>query len=168
MSAAAILDAASGSEAREMLLRCCGCTGWAERVLSRRPFGDDAALFRVADEMWSTASPAEIREALEHHPRIGADLTELRKKYASTAGWAAGEQSGAQAASEATLTALRDGNLQYEARYGFLFVVCATGKSADEMLDILRARMDHDVDTELAIAAREQGKITRIRLEKLG
>lgn len=90
-----------------------------------------------------------------------------RKKYASTASWAAGEQSGAQAADEATLVALRDGNVAYEARYGHLFVVCATGKSASEMLAILEGRMHNAPDDELRLAATEQGKITRIRLEKL-
>lgn len=161
------LDAASDGEARATLSRCCGAAGWVERMLGRRPFGSDDALFRIADEEWAKADRAEILEALAHHPRIGADLGELRKKYASTASWAAGEQSGAQAASDETLRALRDGNLAYEARHGFVFVVCATGKSADEMLAILRSRIDHDEDDELRIAAGEQGKITRIRLEKL-
>ena len=150
-----------------MLLRCCGSARWAERVAARRPFASDEALFRAADEEWASASRDDVLEALTHHPRIGADLGELRKKYASTASWAAGEQSGAQAASEATLVALRDGNVAYEARYGHLFVVCATGKTADEMLAILRARMDNTHDDELRIAAGEQAKIARIRLEKL-
>jgi 2-oxo-4-hydroxy-4-carboxy-5-ureidoimidazoline decarboxylase len=161
------LDAASEGEAREMLLRCCGSAGWAERMVARRPFATDEALFAAADEEWAKADRAEILDALAHHPRIGANLDELRKKYASTASWAAGEQSGAQVASEETLTALRDGNVAYEARYGFLFVVCATGKSAAEMLAILRGRMSNDEGAELRIAAAEQGKITRLRLEKL-
>jgi 2-oxo-4-hydroxy-4-carboxy-5-ureidoimidazoline decarboxylase len=110
---------------------------------------------------------ADILEALQHHPRIGADLGELRKKYASTATWAAGEQSGAAAADEATLVALRDGNVEYEKRFGHIFVVCATGKTAGEMLALLQARMHNDPQRELGVAAAEQAKITRIRLEKL-
>ena len=167
MSAAAVVNAAAEGEAQAMLLRCCGSARWAERVAARRPFASDEALFRAAAEEWASASRDDVLEALTHHPRIGADLGELRKKYASTASWAAGEQSGAQAASEATLVALRDGNVAYEARYGHLFVVCATGKTADEMLAILRARMDNTHDDELRIAAGEQAKIARIRLEKL-
>lgn len=167
MSAAAVLDAASAAEATEMLLRCCGSRRWAEAMTARRPFGTDATLFSAAEAVWAEASEADVLEALAHHPRIGANLDELRAKYASTAGWAAGEQAGAQAASEATLAALRDENAAYEARYGFVFVVCATGKRADEMLAILRGRMANTRAAELAIAAGEQAKITRIRLEKL-
>lgn len=167
MSAAAQLNAASDTEAVDILMRCCGARRWAEAVASQRPFASDAQLFEVADHAWQKADRAEVLEALTHHPRIGADLDELRKKYASTASWAAGEQSGAQAADEATLLALRDGNVAYEARYGHIFVVCATGKSASEMLAILQGRMHNTPDDELRIAAAEQGKITRIRLEKL-
>ncbi len=110
----------------------------------------------------------DVLEALTHHPRIGADIGELRKKYAATAAWAAGEQAGAGAASEETLRALHAGNLRYEARFGHIFVVCATGKSAGEMLELLEGRIDHDPETEIRIAAAEQAKITRIRLAKLG
>jgi len=163
--AIAVLNTASDPEA--VLLRCCGCARWASEVAAQRPFADDEALFRVADEVWSRATPADVLQALTHHPRIGSNLDELRKKYASTASWAAGEQSGAQSADEATLIALRDGNVQYEARYGHIFVVCATGRSAQEMLAILEARMNNTPEDELQIAAAEQGKITRIRLEKL-
>jgi 2-oxo-4-hydroxy-4-carboxy-5-ureidoimidazoline decarboxylase len=167
VSAASAIDSASDDEARALLLRCCGARGWAERVLARRPFGSDAALFAAAEAAWAEASRDDVLEALAHHPRIGDSLDELRKKYASTASWAAGEQAGAQAASEETLEALRDGNRAYEARYGHIFVVCATGKTASEMLALLRARMNNDPGDELQIAAAEQAKITRLRLEKL-
>jgi 2-oxo-4-hydroxy-4-carboxy-5-ureidoimidazoline decarboxylase len=163
--ASSVVNAASDPEA--VLLRCCGSARWASEVAAQRPFADDEALFGAADAVWSRASREDILEALTHHPRIGADLDELRKKYASTASWAAGEQSGAQSADEATLIALRDGNVAYEARYGHIFVVCATGKRAEEMLAILQARMNNTPEDELQIAAAEQGKITRIRLEKL-
>ncbi len=150
-----------------MLERCCGSTRWAQAMCARRPFGSDAALFAAADDEWAKAGRDDVLEALAHHPRIGADVDELREKFASTARWAAGEQAGAAAASEATLVALREANLRYDARYGHVFVVCATGKSAAEMLAILESRLDNDPETELRIAAGEQGKITRIRLEKL-
>ncbi|HUP57055.1 MAG TPA: 2-oxo-4-hydroxy-4-carboxy-5-ureidoimidazoline decarboxylase, partial [Bdellovibrionota bacterium] len=93
-----------------------------------------------------------------HHPKIG-DREELRKKFS--------EQAGVAQASEATLQALAQGNADYEKRFGFIFIVCATGKSADEMLQILNARLPNAPEQELRIAAEEQGKITRIRLKKL-
>lgn len=150
-----------------MLMRCCGAARWARAMVARRPFGSDDALFRAADQAWEGMEREDVLEALAHHPRIGADLGELRKKYGTTADWAASEQSGAVAAGEETLRALRDGNVRYEARFGHVFVVCATGKSAAEMLALLEARLQNEPDGELRIAAAEQAKITRIRLEKL-
>lgn len=167
MSAAELLDRASETDAAAMLERCCGASRWVKAMVSRRPFGSDAALFAIADQVWGTMEREDVLEALEHHPRIGADLDELRKRYGSTASWAASEQSGAGAADESTLLALRDGNVRYEERFGHIFVVCATGKSASEMLAILEARMPNAPDLELGVAAGEQAKITRIRLEKL-
>lgn len=168
MSAAfEILDRAGPDEAHATLMRCCGSTRWARAMLARRPFGSDERLLRIADEEWAKVERADVLEALTHHPRIGASLDELRKKYASTATWSASEQSGAGAASEGTLTALRDGNVRYEAKFGHLFVVCATGRSAAEMLAILESRMPNDPETEWRVAHEEQRKITRIRLEKL-
>ena len=110
---------------------------------------------------------ADVLEAFTHHPRIGADIDALRAKYASTAEWSAGEQSSVTTASDQTLRALRDANVAYEACYGHIFIVCATGKSASEMLSILKSRMDNDPRDELRVAAAEQAKITRLRLEKL-
>lgn len=167
MSASELIDRASDADAKAMLERCCGASRWVKGMLARRPFGSDASLFAIADEVWGTMERADVLEALDHHPRIGANLDELRKRYGSTASWAASEQAGAGAADESTLLALRDGNVRYEARFGHIFVVCATGKSAKEMLAILEARMPNAPDDELAIAAGEQAKITRIRLEKL-
>lgn len=167
MSIAGLINAASEEDARAMLMRCCGCRRWAAAVAARRPFADDAALFAAADDEWSRASREEILEALTHHPRIGANMDELRKKFASTAAWSAGEQASAASASEETLVALRDGNVRFEERFGHIFVVCATGKSASEMLALLEARMSNDPETEIRAAAAEQGKITRLRLEKL-
>ena len=102
MSAAGKLDAATDSEAREMLDRVCGSARWAAAMVARRPFGSDEALFAAADEEWAKAERADVLEALAHHPRIGANMDELRKKYASTAGWAANEQAGAAAAAWTT------------------------------------------------------------------
>jgi 2-oxo-4-hydroxy-4-carboxy-5-ureidoimidazoline decarboxylase len=161
------LDAQPIELARVALLRCCGSSGWVERMLAARPFGDDARLFAAAEAAWSQAGPDDVREALAHHPAIGSELAALRERFADTAAWASGEQAGVRGADEATLVALRDGNVEYQRRFGHIFVVCATGKTAGELLELLRARLEHDPETELAIAAAEQRKITRLRLEKL-
>ena len=162
------LDRMGEDDARAALGRCCGASRWIVRMLARRPFGDGDALVRAAREVWATMERADVLEAFEHHPRIGADIGALREKFAATEAWSAGEQRSVSAASEETLRRLRDGNIAYEERYGHIFIVCATGKSAAEMLSLLEARMSHTPDEELAIAAAEQMKITEIRLEKLG
>lgn len=164
---AAALDAMSEAEAREALSRCCGATRWVEGMLGRRPFGSRDALIAHAREVWSEMERADVLEAFDHHPRIGADLDALRERFASTQDWASGEQSSVQSASEATLKALRDGNVAYEARFGHIFIVCATGKSAEEMLALLERRIGNAPDEELAIAAAEQMKITELRLDKI-
>jgi 2-oxo-4-hydroxy-4-carboxy-5-ureidoimidazoline decarboxylase len=168
VSAAAILDAMEEHGAREALARCCGAERWVDAMIARRPFGNDDALFRAAGEAWAAMEEGDILEAFAHHPRIGADLASLRARFAPTKEWSAGEQAGVTSAGEQTLLALRDGNASYEARFGYIFIVCATGKSADEMLALLKARMNNTPDDELRIAAAEQAKIIEIRLSKLG
>lgn len=168
MTAAAYLSTLADGDARVALTRCCGATAWVTGMLSARPFADDAGLLQAADRVWSDATGSDIREALTHHPEIGADVEALRAKFQSTAGWSEGEQAGVGAADEATLLALRDGNVEYKAKFGHIFVVCATGKSAAQMLELLRARLPNEPDQELLNAATEQGKITKLRLAKLG
>ena len=168
MSSAARLDAMGEDEAREALGRCCGARRWVEGMLARRPFGDDDTLLRAADDEWGRMGRDDVLEAFEHHPRIGADLDALREKYAATADLSASEQAGARDASEETLRRLRDGNVAYEARFGHIFIVCASGRTAAEMLALLEARMDNDPAEELRVAAAEQAKITRLRLRALG
>ncbi len=136
-------------------------------MLRARPFATASALLGQADEIWSGLRKSDYLEAFRHHPEIGADLAELRKKFASTAELALGEQAGATMASEATLLALRHGNRAYRERFGYSFIVCASGKSAREMLALLEQRLPNPVDSELGVAAAEQAKITRLRLEKL-
>jgi len=163
----AVLNALSHGDARAALARCCGSTRWVEGMLASRPYGSTDALLEAADAVWFALDKADYLEAFAHHPQIGADLAKLRQKFAHTAGWSSQEQASVQSASEATLLALRDANVLYLARYGFIFIVCATGKSADEMLELLRARLHNAPETELAVAAREHAKITRLRLDKL-
>ena len=160
------LNALPESAAADELGRCCGATRWVARMVAGRPYADATDLQDVARSVWRELSSEDWLEAFTHHPRIG-DVDGLRKKFASTAKWAAGEQSGAGDAAEAVLTALATGNRDYEARFGHIFIVCATGKTAAEMLALLRARIGNAPDTELRIAAGEQEKITTLRLEKL-
>jgi 2-oxo-4-hydroxy-4-carboxy-5-ureidoimidazoline decarboxylase len=167
MSAAAKLDAMSEPEARAALSRCCGASRFVDRMLASRPFRDDAALHEAMLRVWATMDRADILEAFDHHPRIGADLAALRQKFSRTADLSLREQAGAMDAGEAELARLRDGNLAYEARFGHIFIVCATGKTAAQMADLLDARLGNDPDTELCLAAAEQAKITRLRLESL-
>jgi 2-oxo-4-hydroxy-4-carboxy-5-ureidoimidazoline decarboxylase len=157
----------SEGDARLALGRCCGARRWVEGMLAKRPFGSDEALLAAADEVWATMERSDILEAFSHHPRIGADIGELRKKFAKTAHLSEGEQAGVTGASDDTLHRLRDMNVRYEERFGYIFIVCASGKSAEEMLAILESRIDDDPADELRIAAGEQAKITRLRLAQL-
>lgn len=160
------LNALSKESAQAELLRCCGCVRWAADVLVLRPFPDTAALLAASDAAWAAADEKDWREAFSHHPRIGGKDA-LRARFAATQSWAAGEQAGAAAASEAVLDALAAGNAAYERRFGHIFIVCAMGKSAAEMLDLLKSRLGNAPGAELRLAAGEQNKITKIRLEKL-
>jgi 2-oxo-4-hydroxy-4-carboxy-5-ureidoimidazoline decarboxylase len=168
-SAAALswLNTLPPSEARVALARCCGAARWVEAMLQRRPFRSPAALLQEADAAWGELTAADFLEAFSHHPEIGVSLDELRRKFAATADLSRGEQAGAAGASEAILGALRSQNQAYRARFGYSFIVCATGKTASEMLALLQDRLGNEPEAELAVAAAEQAKITRLRLEKL-
>ena len=148
------------------LARCCGASAWVSGMLAQRPFGDRAAVHAAADAAFAPLARADLLAAFSHHPRIG-DIAGLRERFASTARWASGEQSGASAADEITLRRLAKGNVDYEARHGHLFIVCATGLTAGEMLGRLEARLMNDPDLEMRTAAAEQLKITHLRLDKL-
>lgn len=160
------LNKLSKEKAFEELFKCCGCTPWAQNLTDFRPFKSKEDLLRLSDMNWITCDSEEVLEAFLHHPKIG-DLKSLEKKFASTKEWASGEQSGADVANHKTLTELAHGNIAYEKKFGFIFIVCATGKTADEMLTLLKARLVNDAATEINIAMNEQNKITHIRLNKL-
>lgn len=162
-----VLNALQPAEAAAALRRSCGAERWVTRLLARRPFESSEQLYRVAADEWRACDRRDHLEAFSHHPRIGEDLAALRQRFAETTSLSSREQAGVAAASELTLRALRDGNELYFERFGFIFIICAAGKSADEMLSELRRRLDNDADTELAIAAREQERITKLRLEGL-
>ncbi|HEY0372148.1 MAG TPA: allantoicase [Thermoanaerobaculia bacterium] len=140
------------------LLKVCGSLRWTEGVAAARPYASWDELVSRAASTWSSLDEADWMEAFGAHPRIGE-----RK-----AGWTQQEQSGTRGASDDTMRALAELNRAYEEKFGFVYLICATGKSADEMLVNLRERIDHTRDEEVRIAAEEQRKITELRLEKLG
>jgi 2-oxo-4-hydroxy-4-carboxy-5-ureidoimidazoline decarboxylase len=161
-----VLNALPPDEARATLLRCCGSRRWADAMTARRPFASQPELLAAAAEIWNGLGRDDWLEAFAAHPRIG-DVEALRKKFASTAAWCAGEQARVAGAAEEVSQALAEGNRRYEDRFGYIFIVCATGKTAAEMLDLLRERLPNDPAHELTVAAAEQAKIIRLRLEKL-
>ena len=134
-------------------------------MLHRRPFGDIKQLLAAAREVWFALEPADWKEAFAAHPRIG-DRDSLRNRFPETAHLAAREQAGVDGAADDVLSALAEGNLAYERRFGFIFIVCASGLTASQMLEMLQARLSNDPATELLIAAEEQAKITALRLAK--
>jgi 2-oxo-4-hydroxy-4-carboxy-5-ureidoimidazoline decarboxylase len=160
------LNAAPAAMAAAALERCCGARAWVDAMLAARPFASPGALHAAAGRAWSALEPAGWREAFAHHPRIG-DVESLRARFAPTAAWAGREQAAAVAADEATLAALAAGNRAYEDRFGHIFIVRARGRSAAEMLAMLRERLAHDPETELRVAAGQQLEITHLRLDQL-
>lgn len=148
------------------LKRCCGSSWWCQQVAAARPFSDAEQLTAAADRAFDTMPEDAWLEAIRSHPKIG-DFESLKMKYAGNRDWSGGEQAGAAAADDQTLRQLAAGNESYEKRFGYLFVVCATGKSAQQMLDLLELRLSNDPAEELSTAAAEQRKITHLRLAKL-
>jgi 2-oxo-4-hydroxy-4-carboxy-5-ureidoimidazoline decarboxylase len=160
------LNALPDDEAEGAFLTCCGSTRWAREMARRRPFGSQADVHEAAAEVWFALDPEDWDEAFRAHPRIG-ERKAAPAQSAQAAAWSTQEQVGAASAEDEVAAALADGNRAYEARFGRIYIVCATGRTAEEMLSILRARLANDPDTELRAAASEQAKITELRLEKL-
>lgn len=176
------LNALPAGEAEARFLACCGSSAWARRMAAARPFASVEDLAAAADRTWRELSKDDWLEAFAAHPRIGTgtDLLSGSLHQSATEGpnlinlspirsrtWSRQEQVGTESASPETLANLADANLEYEDRFGHIFIVCASGRNAAEMLAAARQRLENDPGTELAIAAEEQRKITRLRLEKL-
>lgn len=166
MSGLGRLNTLSAEDAERELLTCCGSREWARRMAAARPFASVDALMERADAVWWELGETDWLEAFRAHPRIGEKKAEAGQTGRERA-WSAGEQAGVSTAAEETQRALAEGNRAYEARFGHIYIVCATGKSADEMLALLNERLSNDAAAEIRVAAEEQRKITRIRLEKL-
>ncbi|HXX44833.1 MAG TPA: 2-oxo-4-hydroxy-4-carboxy-5-ureidoimidazoline decarboxylase [Candidatus Acidoferrales bacterium] len=155
----------SADDAEAEILACCGSRAWARAMASRRPIAGEAALLSASDEIWRGLSEADWLEAFRSHPRIGESRAE-RPAGGHSAAWSAKEQRGVVNSEEAVKLALADGNREYEKRFRNIFIVCATGKSAPEILSILRRRLQNDAPTELREAAEQQRQITQIRLKR--
>lgn len=156
----------SVDEARAEFLRCCGSTRWAKQMIERRPFTGAPDLFAAAEDIWYGLSSFDWMEAFSHHPKIGG-LDSLRATFAGAKDSAASEPAGVQGSLEEILKELAEGIRQYEKKFGFMFIVTAAGKNATILLALLKERLSNDLATELKIAAGDQNKITRLRLQKL-
>jgi OHCU decarboxylase len=152
------------AEAERRLLACCGSTAWAREVSAGRPYYDFNQLLQTADRVWSRLTPDDWLEAFSRHPRIGDRTTSARN---TAEHWSEGEQARARESSVAVLAELAALNAEYEERFGHVFLICATGKTADEILESARTRVTNDPETELRNAAEEQRRITHLRLRKL-
>jgi 2-oxo-4-hydroxy-4-carboxy-5-ureidoimidazoline decarboxylase len=163
------LNALDADAAARELLRCCGSTKWARQMTAARPFPTVAAINEAADRIWWSLEEADWREAFAAHPKIGAGTAREAgpAEGADTSAWSAAEQSAVAAAGADVTARLAEANREYEARFGYIFIICATGKSAVEMLDGLERRLGNAPGRELPIAAEEQRKITRLRVAKL-
>jgi 2-oxo-4-hydroxy-4-carboxy-5-ureidoimidazoline decarboxylase len=160
------LNILSQPQLKEELMKCCGSSAWVKKMMPYFPADDLVEILEDAGEMWYDCSEDDWKEAFACHPKIG-DVESLTNKFASTAQWASGEQSGVNVAPEETIEALAKGNRLYEEKFGYIFIVCATGKSAEEMLAILQSRLPNAPEDEIKISAEEQNKITKLRLQKL-
>ncbi len=160
------LNRLSEDDATTAFEQCCGAAQWVERMVYARPFETLAEVLETSDTIWEECDVDDYEEAFTHHPKIG-DVESLSKKYENTKTWAVGEQKGVENADRAVIEKLAEGNKTYEEKFGHIFIVCATGKSAAEMLSMLEGRMKNVPKDEILIAAGEQNKITRLRLKKL-
>ncbi len=160
------LNALPAAEATAALLTCCGAGRWAAAMVSQRPFASAGAVYARADAIWQGLAREDWLEAFSHHPRIG-ERNLAQPQFTRTAEQSAREQSGMAGAAESVQREFVSFNAEYERRFGHVFLICATGKSADFMLAQLKTRLGNDAATELRNAAQEQSMIVRLRLERM-
>ena len=161
-----VLDDAAPDAARAMLLRCCGSSRWVEQMLAERPFGSHDALLTKARSVWLGLERADWLEAFAHHPRIGEGRSAQPSSKESRE-LSAQEQRLVSQADANVRDAIATGNREYEMKFGYIFIICASGRPAESILAALRERLAHDAATELPIAAEEQARITALRLQSL-
>lgn len=160
------LNSLTAEEAAKELRQCCGSTRWAEQMSNDRPYSALDALITHADQIWWSLTSDDWLAAFRSHPKIG-EKKASDKISAQSSQWSGQEQAGVSSASPDTVNSLASLNRAYEQKFGFIFIICATGKTSEEMLAALKERLQHDSDTELRLAAAEQAKITQLRLKKL-
>src|SRR5215213_7090407 len=160
------LNTLTADEAVKELLQCCGSKRWAAEITNRRPYPSLEILIAAAHDIWWSLDQSDWLEAFRSHPKIG-DKKAADRVSAQSQQWSGQEQSGVASASQETAISLAALNRDYEQKFGFIFIICATGKTSEEMLVALRERLQHDTQAELPIAAAEQSKITELRLKKL-
>jgi 2-oxo-4-hydroxy-4-carboxy-5-ureidoimidazoline decarboxylase len=152
-------------EAVTEIMPCCGSKAWANGMAERRPFSEEATLLAASDEIWRNLAEADWMNAFRSHPRIGESRAP-QSAPTQSATWSKQEQQDVTAAGDAVKIELAEANREYERRFGHIFIVCATGKSGPEILEILRRRLENDKQTELREAAEQQRQIMHIRLRK--
>ena len=160
------LNQLSLKELEPELHKCCGSTTWVNNMAAIFPVRSMDYLLNQSDNIWEDCTEEDAREAFSNHPKIG-DLSQLKEKFEATSEWAAGEQEGVQHTTTQVLEALAESNQEYETKFGFIFIVCASGMLAEEMLSLLKLRLLNSREDEISIAMEEQNKITRLRLKKL-
>ncbi len=163
MSALAAWNQLPEAEALAPVLACCGSHSFARAVIAHRPYADLDSLLAKADEIWWSLAERDWLEAFACHPRIGEAASHPSRQFSA---WSTEEQSQARAAAESVLDVIARKNREYEARHGFLYIVCASGRSAEELLAILDRRLGNGTEAELREAAEQQRLITRIRIGK--
>lgn len=167
------LNELPAADAHDALLACGGATRWARAMSERRPYHSEDELFDAADELWKKLDPPDWLEAFARHPQIGekSETEEGLRDGSTRAGvaarWSSQEQAAAREAPANLLTRLAEANREYRERFGYLFIVCASGKTAAQILALLESRLHNDSTVELTVAAAEQHKIMHLRLRKL-
>lgn len=160
------LNSVSADAAERELLKCCGSNSWARRMVSERPFMSLNQMLERAEQIWWSLDPPDWLEAFHSHPKIGEKKAAAPNSDQSKR-WSETEQAAVNSANTDTLQTLAILNREYEEKFGFIFIVCATGKSPEQMLSILKERLANKADDELRNAAAEQAKITQLRLKNL-
>jgi OHCU decarboxylase len=162
----ASLNSLTAEEAEQELRQCCGSRRWTEQMSNARPYDTLESLTTHADRVWWSLTPDDWLEAFRSHPKIG-EKKATDKVSAKSQQWSGQEQAEVSSAPQQTVDSLAELNRAYEQKFGFIFIICATGKTSEEMLAALKERLQHDSDTELRLAAAEQAQITKLRLKKL-
>ena len=160
------LNCLPDAEAQNELLKCCGSRNWARRMVAECPFNSLNKLFDSADQIWWSLEASDWLEAFHSHPKIGEQKATAAVAVEAQK-WSEDEQSGIRNSAQETTDALAKLNREYEEKFGYIFIVCASGKRSEEMLAILRQRLGNNPEEELRVAAAEQAKITQLRLTKL-